>query len=416
MSKETYCQRVDHELILRSFNESIEAALCCKAQNPINLYPKNENIEDVKTALSNGIKHKHCSVCWQHEKQGITSWRQIGNKINYHNRNDIELYLDNTCDLACVYCSKKYSSKWQQEIGNALPKDKELLNRLLNDNENFVPSNKKINHVERMLHEVTIFGKRTTQTRDRAQIMLLGGEPLLAPYIKKNVIHDIVDSFYKHGNSEHPLKIVIVTNGNSPDHIIDKTISTMYELSKVYKNIEWSIALSMESIGKTAEVIRFGLDYNQFIKNYKKYLSTPFQVGFNLTINTISFNSTPQFVEEMFVLAKHHNKEIYFRFNVCLFPKYLSVRMVSKSNLYIIDDIRKVIEKYKTQIYTPHQFLGMIDSDLKNLESYIDTEENKKECASAGLQYFDYLKRARSTDISEVAKDVFDYYMEIDSE
>lgn len=409
MSKETYCQRADHELIIRSFNEDIEAALCCKSQNPVSLFEENA-LEKIKTDLNNGIKNKHCTACWKHESQGIKSWRQIGNEINYRNRRDLELYLDNTCDLACVYCSNKYSSKWQQELNYASEADKDLLLNLINDRNTYNPSANKINHVKRMLDEVVEFG---TRCRDAAegQIMMLGGEPLLAPYIKKNVIYDIVSSYYTTASIDQKLKIVIVTNGNTPDALIDRTITTMNELSQQYEKLEFSIALSMESTGKIAEYIRYGLDWNQFVKNYKKYLATGYQVGVNLTVNAISYYDTSNFIREMFEISRQMKTQVFFQFNTCLYPNFLSIGLLPKEDRYVFDEVRDIIKEYHATdtVYAPHIFLNQMEHNLNLVENFFGKETDKKIISSAALSYFDYIKRERKLDIEQVNNRVYNY-------
>jgi len=408
---ETYCQRAEYELILRSFNEDIEVALCCKAQHTLSLFDKNNKIDDVRQDLANGIKNRHCDVCWRAEKEGVTSWRQIGNTLNYYNTNDLEIYLDRTCDLACVYCSQKYSSRWQQEIEQSSSEDQKLLNRILNDTERFAPSPKKINHVKRMLEEITNFGIRS-KDRKLAQIMMLGGEPLLAPYVKKNIINDIVEAYYKKGNPNQPLKLVTVSNGNTPDHILDKTLNAMQELQGKYSNLAFSTSLSNESTGKLAEAIRYGLVWEQFIKNYKKYLSTGIPIGLAMTVNVLSYFDSANFVREMLTIAKDLDKKIFFRFNLCLYPEYLSVRMLPDGYQYIVDEIRNLLTEYEEQIYTPHIFYGLMDGDLKNLLQFYGTQKDKDKHFRPGVDYFNYLKRHRGTEIEKVNKKIYDYYME----
>lgn len=406
---DTWCKRAEHELILRSFNNEVEAALCCKSQNPVSLFDKGA-LQKVKEDLKNGIKNTHCTVCWLHESKGIQSWRIIGN-LSRINDKTIEVYLDNTCDQACIYCSPKYSSKWSQEVNHASIIDKSFLKTVLNDN-TFVET-KKQNNITLILDQLVDIGEHSKP--DVAyQIILLGGEPLLSPYLKKNVIDDIISAFYLKTNVDRKLKIIIVTNGNTPDLLMDRTLLVINESLEKYKNLKFTINLSMEATDNIAEFVRHGVSWKQFIKNYKKYLDNGVEVGFSMTLNNVTFMNTPTFLKEMIELAKNSNgwrKRTFFKVNVAQYPKFLSIALLPESYRYIFNECKQIIQNNKEYILD-NVFFNQFFQDLSFAEDLFSSEVEKQKHVSIALNYFEYLKRTRGTNLLDVNPDLHQYLKE----
>lgn len=403
---DTWCKRANYELILRSFNNDVEAALCCKSQNPVSLFDDGA-IQKVKDDLNNGIKNSHCHICWLHESKGISSWRLQGNVTRIEEKS-VEIYLDNTCDQSCIYCSPKYSSQWAQEINYANSKDKKLLKNLLND-ETFIPTEKK-NHTRAILDHLVNVGKES-KPYESFQFVLLGGEPLLSPYIKHNIIDDIVNAFYTEANVNTPLKIMIVTNGNTPDALIDKTIKTIDENTKKYPKLKFAINLSMESTETVSEFVRYGVNWNQFIKNYKKYLENSFEVGFSMTLNSVSFLDTPNFLTEMIEIAKNTpgwRKRTFFRINVAQYPKFLSIAMLPETQRYIFDECKTIIKKNKQYILDDF-FYNQVLKEIYFAEKLFGTESNKKLQIKLANRYFNYLEKTRKLCLKDINIDLYNY-------
>ena len=396
---DTWCKRAELELILRSFNNDVEAALCCKSQRPVSLY-EDGALEKVRNDLANGVRNQHCSVCWLDEANGVESWRIQGNLTPMVDKS-IEIYLDNFCDQKCIYCSPKYSSQWAKEIEDAEAEDKKFLQRMLND-DTFVATQRE-NHIKRILEEVTRLGEQSRQYYNH-QIVLLGGEPLISPHVKKNIIDDVVEAFYLKTEFTRNLKILIVTNGNSPDVVVDRTIDSINSLTDKYENLKFTINISMEATGKTAEYIRYGLNYAQFLKNYKRYLDNNFEVGFSMTMNNVSFFDTPNFLSNMIDIAKKSSgwrKRTFFRLNVARYPKFLSIAVLPEEYRYIFDECKQIIKDNQDTIldgsFVEDWFIGSAFA-----EKIFGSDENKKSTCEHALRYFDYLNRTRGIDINNI--------------
>ena len=398
---DTYCKRVENETILRGFSKSGEIALCCKSQNPFSMDTDFSKLHEVKTALDNGEKHQHCSFCWKQEEAGVMSWRQIGNQMSVDSKN-VELYLDNTCDQACVYCSPKYSSMWAQEI-----KQNPEVTHYVND-ENYDRKKEHYNHVPKILGYIEELGK---VAKDSAPlyINILGGEPLLTSAVKKDVIGDIIEAFYKHASNEMQLGICIVTNGNTPDHIIDKTISLLREKSIKYKNLNISVNISVESLGSNAEFVRYGLNWNQFNKNLIKWLSLKCcAIYFSMAVNMITWKTTPDFLKWVFLHAKEYKQRIHINFNTVMFPQHLSIKMLPQDQFYIFDEIFSILEENKDLIINETLYNRLLLQVEQAKDSFGKLSNNTKFKKTA-IGYFYYIKKYRNQDIADVNPYLFKY-------
>lgn len=395
---DTYCKRSKYELILRSFNHDVEAALCCKTQRPVSLFDKDK-LEQIKLDLDNGVKSLNCGVCWRAEAKGELSWRQIGNELEIPGKS-IEIYFDNTCDQACIYCSPKYSSKWVQEIKYATEENNKFLTKIIND-KSFEPTPKQ-NHKQAIMHEVYEAG-RTANDNDSVAIILLGGEPLMSKQFSKvNLLEEIVTTFYKDAKDSVQLHVTLVTNANTSDAIIDATIETANQLLEDYPQLDLVAQLSIESTGANAEYVRYGLDYTQFQKNLIKYFHSDIKIGFSMAINTVSYFDTANFMQYVIDTCNKHDPlaRTFFNFNIVDFPEFLSIKTLPTDYEYILDQCQKICENSYNSFYDVHfynKILQQIEHARKKLGSKIDP----KLYTLAG-NYFDYIKNYRHLDLNDV--------------
>lgn len=399
----TYCKRSNYELILKSTNNEVQASLCCKSQHPVNLSEKDK-LTQIKKDLNNGIKNEHCSICWKEEEKGQQSWRQIGNDINFFVKS-IEIYFDNTCDQACIYCDSKYSSKWSREI-KSLDNNEKLFLKSLNYNTSTYPTIKK-NHKDKILNEIVQISKNAS-ANEIINILILGGEPFLTQQFKKtNILKEIVENFYSAADKKTTLFLTIFTNGNTTDKIIDKIILISKTLKKQYTNLEITVQISIESTDKNAEYVRYGLDYKQFYKNYIKYLLNDICVGFCMTVNTVSLVDTPNFLKQMFDTARLYNKKIFFNLNLVNYPEFLSIKTLPTKYQNIFENCELII-KENQDIFINKIFYNRMIIQINHAKQTLGTDVDQKHKENA-KKYFLYLNNKRNIDIKEANFELYKY-------
>jgi pyruvate-formate lyase-activating enzyme len=209
--------------------------------------------QDFLEDLRNGIDHPNCEKCWQKERVGIKSKRQISNELWQLNDKQTPQYIDlkwgNVCNLKCRHCNPWTSSKWLKDWyeieRNGVQDYKDYLNEFRSTQKSYHSDNRDNFH--------TTFNQWFA---DSKHIMLYGGEGM---YVKD------VQRMFSHA----------VANGNSKDiDVYINTNGTIYseewiELLSNFRSVR--MAFSIDGTHDSFDYIRSGANWNQVVENYKKY-------------------------------------------------------------------------------------------------------------------------------------------------
>lgn len=243
-----------------------------------------EVLEDRKKMLAGIWPGRGCEYCENVEKQGGVSDRLYHNDIpgltpvdfdpagdNQVTPRIVEIYLTNTCDMACVYCLPHFSSKNNQELKKygVYPIGIKPVDEVENRDQYFAAWMTWLSENYQKINRLSI----------------LGGEPLLQKELWK--ILDFVST-----QSNRELVISINTNLNSSPTTIQKFVDTAKALI-VNRNIKRvDINASLDCWGPQSAFIRDGVDLDRWQKNFEyliqhKWLSiTVHQVITSLSIDT----------------------------------------------------------------------------------------------------------------------------------
>ena len=237
----------------------------------------SEHIQKRRQDTLNGIQHPDCQSCWNDINNKVTPFKDWMNKwdnfvdakptepqINY-----IEVDLDNTCDLSCLYCSADASSKIAQEEGiKGIDKTRQK------DIENF-----------KLWLKETINNSTT-----RIQLHFLGGEPTAS-----KLFYELID--YVTTLDASNVLLNITTNCNSKPHLFNKLLAAMDK-----SQCQWQINISNESYKDDSALIRYGLDWDRFEQNLRAYASHK-KVGrlnFDATITSLALPTFHKYVKWVF--------------------------------------------------------------------------------------------------------------------
>lgn len=200
-----------------------------------------------------------CEYCKNIEAHGGISDRLYHNQIpgltpiDFDNGVEVtpsisEVYLHNTCDLACVYCSPTYSSRINQELKTHGPYPIGFQSVEINPNrEEF------FNAYIKWLKEN--IGKLT-------RLNILGGEPLL-----QKEFWTILEMLLELDNPN--LELAVNTNLNCDQPTIDKFLSMAKKLTTQRKIRQVYVSASLDCWGAQAEFVRYGLNINRWTQNFE---------------------------------------------------------------------------------------------------------------------------------------------------
>jgi radical SAM protein with 4Fe4S-binding SPASM domain len=223
---------------------------CCISNNNLGNLDKNNLTEiiqgnalkDIKKNMSNNQLVTGCKACLVDNKHKDN----FQNFFNKQYANDefvgsedqfILKYLDlrwnNTCNLACIYCSDMCSSLWAD------------INSKKSD-PNVIPiKTKSYKHQEELISLIKKYAN------DLEHLYLAGGEPLL---IKENT--DVLNLLVDADNTQ----CRIIVNSN----ILNLKTPVFEKLTQM-NNVQWLV--SAESIGEMYEYIRWPALWNTFYSN-----------------------------------------------------------------------------------------------------------------------------------------------------
>jgi sulfatase maturation enzyme AslB (radical SAM superfamily) len=323
------------------------ALLCCVANsrkelnlNKMSLYEVwNSNyFKESRKLMLSGKRVKECAACYNVEKAGMHSHRQIENHIweNKLGREHIEelishteddgtlnvkwttldLRLGNTCNLQCIMCRPVDSSKW---VKHATILKQELKTDAKWDWKHKI-ENYSIDNFEWYKNK-TFLKDFYDSANSIRHIIFGGGEPL---YIKehKEILQKLVELGYS-----NQIELRYHTNGT----IYDEEI---IELWSKFKFVD--VMISIDGVKEINDYIRYPSDWGTIEQNLKKYDNTPAMIDVKIlcTVQILNVFFLPEFINwlsiQKFKKISQTNLDGTFHPGILQFPQYLCIKSLPK--------------------------------------------------------------------------------------
>jgi hypothetical protein len=266
-----------------------------------------------------GVRPEECDYCWRVEDNGQGSlsdrvyksadrWatpfiQDIASKPWDDNVNPsyVEVSFSNICNFKCSYCAPHISSQWMDEINKYGP----------------YPTSTKYNNLEYLRQEnmmpilnreenpyVEAFWKWwPTMYRSLQHFRITGGEPLLS----KNTFR-VLDYIIENPNPN--LEFSINSNMNPPEKVFDTFLEKIKIIINEKKVKRFKIFTSAEAHGKQSEYIRYGMNYDMWLKNiHRMYKEIP---GIEFTVmstyNIFSLTSYTSFLKDVLEIKREYGR------------------------------------------------------------------------------------------------------------
>jgi len=272
-------------------------------QNSIeDILQSKKNLE-IKAQMLNKEFPNNCAGCYFQEKDRATSFESISSRLYYakelgphinnnllDNKNNFDLsHVDlrwtNHCNQACVYCYPEYSSKWATELGKTIKSNKQAKDQV----KKYVFKNiKKLKN-----------------------IYLAGGEPMLM-----NDNKEFLTLMLEHNPDVH---IRVNTN-------LSSTKTGVFQLLCKFKNVHWTV--SIESMDKEYEYIRYHGSWKDFIKNLKHIQTLNHKISFNMLYFILNYKSIFDCIDYFKSIGFHNNS---FILGPLIYPLFFDVRHLPKN-------------------------------------------------------------------------------------
>lgn len=308
---------------------------CCKSvyydfpdEYTSEFFTNSEHIQKRRQDTLNGIQHPDCQTCWNDINNKVTPFKDWMNdwdnfddaKIDKPQVNYIEVDLDNTCDLSCLYCSADASSKIAQEEGI-----KGIDNTREKDIENF-----------KLWLKDTINNSTTP-----IQLAFLGGEPTAS-----KLFYEIID--YVTTLDASNVLLNITTNCNSKSHLFKKLLNAMDK-----SQCMWQINISNESYKDDSALIRYGLDWNRFEQNLRVYASHKKvkYISFDATMTSIAIPTFARYIQWVLDTMADYTKKFSIIGDAVYWPGELDVAILPESFKRHMDKATQIVKESRLPNY-----------------------------------------------------------------
>lgn len=332
----------------------------------------NYSIEDqprlnqIKDDLQNNKEPYECRFCFEHERNGLPSYRTSRSSPGIKPLQIFEIQLENTCNFHCASCSPVFSSKWQAPESLILRDQAVKLGlRAPYSSSTRLHREEKLSASNQSLIVDNIYKHRQSLT----DIVFIGGEPSIIPQF-----YDIIEEIKNIVNKE--TNLLICTNGSMSDAIKNKFMS-MLENNKGRNTFK--VSWSADAAYEIGEFLRAGLNYIEFKNNFRDYVALANEnhnLKYSLAITTSSLNLKHQIdlVDDIFSdLGSMEIKPIYLAygdrfFNASAYGKFFRHLITDNdlNNLYKLSPF--YYKGYNDYVRKLFQSEPDIDSIVKGIE------------------------------------------------
>ncbi len=264
---------------------------CCIAKNffgsslntSVEGLVNSDHMKQMRVDMLNGVEVPTCSSCYQHEQQGVNSFRTQFNSRFEKNFDEViadtatdghignfkmryfDIRFNNICNMKCRTCNSNFSSQWEQEDLKRKVEYAQVL-----------PKNNSTEFVQEVLEHVPYM----------EYAYFAGGESLIT---EEHYI--LLEEMIKQGRTD----IALSYNSNVSNlKFKDKDIVSLW--SKFSRPVE--ISASIDHYGERAEYIRHGTDWGQVESNLFKLKQVPnVKLSMNTVVSIFNYATLGQFYQ-----------------------------------------------------------------------------------------------------------------------
>ena len=318
----------------------------------------------------------HCTFCKVHEDSGEMSDRQRHLTVPnltpdeiLHNNNAtkvtptiLEVYLNNTCNMKCVYCGPYFSTQWQSELiknGN-IKIDGDTIQSKLNASDKLQKKlfKKTLDWLDKNGHKLK-------------RLHILGGEPFYQDEFK--ILLDFLTT-KKFPN----LELNIVSNLMTKSDVFEGYVEKIKKLLIERRIGRFDLTASIDNWGEQAEYARSGLKIEYWKKTFEYCVEQKWiYLNINNTITSLTIKTFPDLLD--YVNCHRKNRPIQHYGGELIGKELLHPKIYGKK--FWKEDFRQIFSMMDTNdpmlpiMKGIFESLPDVDPDasmVKKLKNYLD--------------------------------------------
>jgi hypothetical protein len=352
-----------------------------------NFHNLPEKISDREQMLKGEWPNNNrCNYCKEIENAGGYSDRMHYNSIGGYTPKElkkdrqatnitpkvVEVYYTNECNLACIYCSERCSSKIEVENDRYLGKDR--------------PKQFHSPFKEELYQQFLTWLR--ANIKDLQRLNLLGGET----FIQHRLLNDIISII--NDNPNPFLQLTIISNFNAPRKYFYKYIDAIKELYDSKKIGRLDLTCSVDCWGPEQEYVRSGLNL-ELLEEYLKYAADQDEkwlyLSINSTITCMTIKTAPALLRK--IKKYSGNRQIHHSFEIVQGQEFQNPKIFDYSIWE--NDLEDVIKLMKGNSVESSELVERMVG-LKKFLKVNCKQDNEK--ISELHTYLDELDRRRGTD------------------
>jgi hypothetical protein len=428
--------------------------------------------KEERRLMLRGERPEGCSYCWKIEDAGARSdriyrsgeyWAQNARKDIIESMDTgnitpryVEVNFNQACNFKCMYCSPHLSTSWESEINQHGPI------KIL-DAEGNVSEHNNIQYLteqglmplkvsQKDNPYLTAFWRWWPELYKKLEVFrMTGGEPLMDANTFK-----VLDYIYEHPNAW--LEVSVTSNMCPPDQkLMDSFIQKLKKLEEIqiwkdderfnpgsgnhwYVNMalkNFSMFVSLDSVGSQAEYIRTGLDYQVMQENVERVLSETCNtnVTFINTFNILSVFGVTDYLKYVLSLRKkysrdnqgikkipiydkynthpdfevHPRQRIWFDIPLLRYPDWMAInRLPQEFDKYLEEAIQYMRENPETG-----DFVGFYDFEIDKVQRNLDWMREHRDVSDQHRKnirmHFEQHDSRRNTNYREIFPELLGY-------
>ncbi len=373
-------------------------------------YWNSDYVKDARQRMLAGVEVKACRTCYREEAHGYKSHRIVENEVWQERWGKDEIqrlinttaadgsldtaiqYLDlrlgNTCNMECVMCHPRESSRWvlaAQKLSE-LFQDKELKNawrfRSLMGKSRF-----------EWYRNTAFWANLKTFLPYMKEIILAGGEPFL---IKEQF--SLVKACCEAGEAHH-IRLRYHTNGT----VFPAEMVPYWEQ---FEGVHFFV--SIDGIGKVANYVRYPSEWKEIQNNIHRFdaLGKNTITNFHFTAHALNIHCLPEVFEWADASGLRNRKDFadvqeYVSTSLVHRPAYQNVRVLPV-------DCKRVITE-KIGAYVEERLNGQNVDKLMAILNFMNSDDHSHKMRSL-VEYTKMLDISRNTDFLDTFPELAPYW------